>query len=123
MKFGKQNSYKAYLYSRPVIVVLLVLVALLSRSVYERLGVERDMSDRRTRAEAELERLQDRKVQIEDRVEYLEGERGIEEEIRKNFDVAREGEQVIILTGEEKKKSIATDEEKINKSPWYQFWR
>lgn len=123
MKFGKQNSYKAYLYSRPVIVVLLVLVALLSRSVYERLGVERDMSDRRARAEAELERLQDRKVQIEDRVEYLEGERGIEEEIRKNFDVAREGEQVIILTGEEKKKSIATDEEKIDKSPWYQFWR
>jgi len=123
MKFGKQNSYKAYLYSRPVIVVLLVLVALLSRSVYERLGVERDMSDRRARAEAELERLQDRKVQIEDRVEYLEGERGIEEEIRKNFDVAREGEQVIILTGEEKKKSITTDEEKIDKSPWYQFWR
>jgi cell division protein FtsB len=123
MKFGKQNSYKAYLYSRPVIVVLLVLVALLSRSVYERLGVERDMSDRRARAEAELERLQDRKVEIEDRVEYLEGERGIEEEIRKNFDVAREGEQVIILTGEEKKKSITTDEEKIDKSPWYQFWR
>jgi len=122
MKFGKQNSYKTYLYSRPIIVVLFVIVVFISMSVHERFGVERDMSDRRAVSEVELERLQERKIQLEDRVEYLEGERGIEEEIRKNFDVAREGEQVIILTGQEEV-TDTTQEEVAATYPWYQFWR
>ena len=122
MKFGKQNSYKTYLYSRPIIVVLFVIVVFISMSVHERFGVERDMSDRRAVSEVELERLQERKIQLEDRVEYLEGERGIEEEIRKNFDVAREGEQVIILTGQEEMTDTIQEEVAVT-YPWYQFWR
>lgn len=122
MKFGKENNYKEYIYSKPVILVLLVLMGFISMSVYERFGVERDMSHRRTSAESELERLQDRKIQIENRVEYLEGERGIEEEIRKNFDVAKEGEQVIILVGDEPE-SVEEVEQEGERYPWYQFWR
>lgn len=122
MKFGKKNTYKTYLYSRPMVAVLCVIAVLLFMSVYERFGVERDMSNRRTASEAELERLQGRKVQLEDRVLYLEGERGIEEEIRKNFDVAREGEQVIILVGEEEVIDVS-EKEAVVVHPWYQFWR
>jgi cell division protein FtsB len=122
MKFGKNNSYKTYLYSRVTVAVLAVVAVLLFMSVFERFGVERDMSTRRTASESELERLQGRKIQLEDRVQYLEGERGIEEEIRKNFDVAREGEQVIILTGEEEVIDVPNDEAVVE-YPWYQFWR
>jgi len=122
MKFGKKNSYKAYVYSWPTVAVLCVITTLLFVSAYERFGVERDMSNRRTTSETELGRLQERKIQLEDRVHYLEGERGIEEEIRKNFDVAREGEQVIILVGEEEIVEVVNEE--VTKAyPWYQFWR
>jgi cell division protein FtsB len=122
MKFGKKNSFKTYLYSWPVTVLLGIITVLLFMSAYERFGVERDMSSRRVTAEAELIRLQERKIQLEDRVQHLEGERGIEEEIRTNFDVAREGEQVIILVGEESAAEAAI-EEVIVTYPWYQFWR
>jgi len=122
MQFGKKNDYKTYLYSRPAIGVLLIIAVLLGMSVYERFIVEREMSDRREYSEAELERLDERKIQLEDRVEYLEGERGIEEEIRKNFDVAREGEQVIILTGEESEQT-QKEPDIIERTPWYIFWR
>ena len=122
MQFGKQNNYKEYIYSKPIIVFLLVIVVFISMSVYERYGVERDMSNRRNSAESELEHLNERKVQIEDRVEYLEGDRGIEEEIRKNFDVAKEGEQVIILVGNDEEVDEPVAETEIE-SPWYQFWR
>ncbi len=122
MKFGKKNSFKTYIYSWPVSVVLGIITALLFMSAYERFGVERDMSNRRVTSEAELERLQERKIQLDDRVQYLEGERGIEEEIRTNFDVARAGEQVIILVGEESSVD-AVAEEVIAAYPWYQFWR
>jgi len=46
----------------------------------------------------------------------------VEEEIRKNFDVARVGEQVIILTGEppiEQKPAVVEPQT----TPWYIFWR
>lgn len=123
MKFGKQNSYKEYIYSRPVIALLVIVIVFLSLSVYERFGVERDMATRKASAEVELERLKERKTQLETRVEYLEGDRGIEEEIRKNFDVAKDGEQVIILVGEEDTPLEVPSEETVVVYPWYQFWR
>ncbi|MFT7507334.1 MAG: cell division protein FtsB [Acidimicrobiales bacterium] len=123
MKFGKKNTYKDYIYSRPVIGVLLLIIFFLIMSVYERYGVERDMSERRALSETELEQLYDRKGQLEDRVQHLEGERGIEEEIRKNFDVAREGEQVIILVGDERVETDVVQEIVSKKEPWYKFWR
>lgn len=122
MKFGKQNNYKEYIYSKPVVGVLCVIAILLSMSVYERYGVERDMSDRRTASETEFERQQARKIHVEQRVEYLEGDRGIEEEIRKNFDVAKDGEQVIILVGTDEEETAPIVEEPAA-YPWYQFWR
>ncbi len=122
MQFGKKNNYKTYLYSRPVILVLVIIGVALGVSVYERYTVEREMSGRRAQSEAELDRMEERKVQLEDRVEYLEGERGIEEEMRKNFDVAREGEQVIILVGENEEVVEVQAEEAVA-PPWYLFWR
>jgi len=64
--------------------------------------IERDMSSRRAVAEEELNELLDRKAGLEGKVEYLREERGIESEIRKHFDVAKEGEQVVVLLDDER---------------------
>ncbi len=123
MRFGKQNKYKKIIYSKGTIFILLILIILLGESVWTRFSIEREMAARTAQTQAELEALQQRKEELRKRVEYLQGERGIEEEIRKNFDVAKEGEQVIILTGE--KSSTSTDMQEMPKMqvPWYQFWR
>ena len=122
MQFGKHNNYKEFIYSKPSVFILGVLVILLCMSVFERLTVERDMSNRRTVSEKELLRLQERKIELKERVKHLEGERGIEEEIRKNFDVAQEGEKVIILVGDKEKKDSPITKN-ITKSAWYKFWQ
>lgn len=121
MQFGKKNKYKQVLYSRVTIFILLILVVLLGRSVWERFQIERDMAGRAAQIEAELHELSERKEDLEERVQYLEGERGIEEEIRKNFDVAKEGEQVIILMGEPEETAVTEPEVEVS-YPWYQFW-
>ena len=54
-------------------------------------------------------------------MEYLSGERGIEEEIRKHFDVAKEGEQVVIIVDKEEEELTPTELIEEVK-PWYQFW-
>ena len=101
--FGKKRRITDYLYSRPVLVILGILVVFLSVAVYARFTVEREMAQRKHETEQKKAQLMERKNQLEQRVEYLSGERGIEEEIRKHFDVAKEGEQVIIIVGEEEK--------------------
>jgi cell division protein FtsB len=102
--------------------VLLVLVVFLSVAVYKRYSVERLMAERRIEADRDKQELIERKKGLEERVEYLSGDRGIEEEIRTHFDVAKEGEQVIILVGEEKKEEN-TEIPAVEKKPWYKFWQ
>ena len=87
---------------RVLFLVLLILCFLLTKSVFDRFMIERDMSSRRAVAEEELNELLDRKAGLEGKVEYLREERGIESEIRKHFDVAKEGEQVVVLLDDER---------------------
>jgi len=87
---------------RVLFLVLLILCFLLTKSVFDRFMIERDMSSRRAVAEEELNELLDRKAGLEEKVEYLREERGIESEIRKHFDVAKEGEQVVVLLDDER---------------------
>lgn len=120
--FGKKKAITEYLYSRPAVFVMGILVVFLASSVYERLLVERQMLLRRSQTEQEKINLIERKEQLKDRVEYLNAERGIEEEIRTHFDVAKEGEKVIILMGESNKEPVVTEPpEELPR--WYQFWR
>jgi cell division protein FtsB len=119
--FGKKKKLTDYLYSRPVLAVLGIVVILTAFAVYQRFVVEREMAARRMEVEKEKQELIQRKAELEEKVEYLSGERGIEEEIRKHFDVAKEGEQVVIIVDKEVPDTAAEVEVKDEK-PWYQFW-
>jgi cell division protein FtsB len=104
-------------------VVLVCIVLLLGKSAYERYQIERDMQTRREAAEAERAALEERREILQERIDYLTGERGVEEEVRQQFDVAKPGEQVIILTGEPPTSSTPAVAPEANAVPWYQFWR
>jgi uncharacterized membrane-anchored protein YhcB (DUF1043 family) len=119
--FGKKKKITEYLYTIPAIVILVVIAGFLAVAVYQRFTVEQEMAIRKAEVEKERQELIERKAQLEERVEYLSGDRGIEEEIRKHFDVAKEGEQVVIIVDkqdEEKEVEVEIEEKK----PWYQFW-
>jgi len=120
-RFGTKKGVTYYLYSKPVIGLLLVVLVFIGISVFERYQVERYMSARRIAAEEEYQALLERKVDLQERVEYLQGDRGIEEEIRQHFDVAKEGEQVVILLGEDNEPVIEIQEPEERRK-WYQFW-
>ncbi len=119
--FGKKKKFTEYLYSRPSIALLLVVIIFLSIAVFQRFTVERQMALRKIEMETERQELIERKALLENRVDYLSGERGIEEEIRKHFDVAKEGEQVVIIVDKEIPQEEKETEEPEEK-PWYKFW-
>lgn len=123
MKFGKKHAFTHYFHSRLGIAVLLLLVLLLGQSVYGRYVIEREMAARTDALLAELQALEGRKNSLEEKVDYMLGERGIEEEVRNNFDVAREGEQVIILVGEQPSVPLRDMAPTPPARPaWWRFW-
>lgn len=122
--FGKKKRFTDYLYTKGGIAVLLVVVALLSMAVYKRFTVAQEMTSRRKEADEQKQLLIERKNELQNRVQYLSGDRGTEEEIRKDFNVAKDGEKVIILVGDDTQNtaSSATATPPVRTKPWYQFW-
>jgi len=97
----KKNWWQRVTASPIAVVVLLGLSVTFAFAVHDRYVVERDMAERRAKTEAELERENNRLNELQKKVEKLNTEQGIESEIRKNFDVAREGETVVVLVEED----------------------
>lgn len=95
--FHEKRKLRSLFYSKPVSVILFAFAILLSFSAYNRYSVAGDMKEKLEAKRAELQKLEERAQSLETKVEYLENERGVEEEIRNRFDVAKEGEQVVIL--------------------------
>lgn len=95
---------------------------MLGMSVFDRFTIERDMANRRATAEAELQSLHERKAQLQEKVDYLSADAGIEAEIRKHFDVVREGEQVVVILDEDTKDPSTTAEFEVKpESFWSRF--
>jgi cell division protein FtsB len=76
------------------------MAVVLAFAVYDRYVVEREVMLRWGETEKKLQVLSERQDALQGRVDYLNNEQGLEAEIRRHFDVAKEGEQVVILVGE-----------------------
>ena len=86
-----------------------------------------EMKERRVAAEQEATALEERKAALEETVEYLSNERGIEAEMRRQFDVSLPGEQVVVIVEDENDdlvvEPLSTSTQNVGKKKWYQFWR
>ena len=125
LQFYEKRSWRVILKSWWFVGVLGVVCLFLLYVVYDRYTIERDMAQRREDAEQKLETLKTRKASIEDKVEYLGSERGIEAEMRRNFDVAQPGEQVVIILDPEEDAGTVEPLSPVvtDTPPWYIFWR
>jgi len=119
---GKKQTWQKVVYSRITLAVVLLLCAALSLSVYDRYTIEREMAARLSDKEKELQKVQKRQSELEKQVEYLSDERGVEAEIRKHFDVAKEGEQVIVLVDNNINNATTSRVEKPKSQESSGFW-
>jgi cell division protein FtsB len=95
--FHEKRKIRRIVYSKPMIGAIFLCTLMLSFSVYDRYVVSKEMKMKLDERYAELEELEMRAQALESKVQYLTDERGVEEELRNRFDVAKEGEQVVIL--------------------------
>ena len=125
---SQQRTLRKWLNSPWVLGVVVILVGMLFFSVLERFFIATEVRDRRLQVEAEVENLRQRQVTLEADVGYLQSERGQEAEMRRQFDVALPGEQVVVIVEEQNDTNdvstipVATTTTTAAPS-WYEFWR
>lgn len=122
LDFHQKRKLRVLVSSRLVQLLFFVMVIGVLISAFTRYQMAAEMAERRKIEEAAVETLQKRKDDLEKQVQYLSDERGIEAEMRRQFDVALEGEQVVVIIDPPESpvpQEVAPEEEPA----WYEFWR
>ncbi len=95
----------------PLSLIILALVLFFvvkgSFGVYQKYSFSKNELNK---SESELEVLKQKKENIDNKIKDLDTETGLEKEIRSKFDVAKEGEKVIVIVDDEKEEVVVEEE-------------
>jgi hypothetical protein len=127
LDFYQKRKLRAIINSRYTQAFILLLALSVGYSTYVRFDIAMEMMERRKNAEQQAAALLERKETLSEKVEYLSSDRGLEAEMRRQFDVALPGEQVIVIVEEEESEDpvvqpVGSSTERA-KRRWYEVWR
>lgn len=105
MTEDEKKPHKRLLYSRLAIVPLLVAIFFVFKAVVVQYDKKQGTGESLEVALLEKERVDARARLLEEKLDQFGSERGIEMEIRNMFNVAKEGEKVIVVVNRENNKN------------------
>ncbi len=110
----QRSMFRRALYAKPTIIMIALLTAFVTHGAWGMFQKSTEAALRADDANARLGELRSRSDELTTDIKLLSSERGVEEEIRDRFMVAKEGENVMIVTDPEEKKvhSITVVDEK-----------
>jgi cell division protein FtsB len=98
--FGKKNRIKEWVYSKTSVIILCIVVLFLIKATHNVFVAKRESTRNMEVSERKVLELQARADELKKELERIKTESGVEEEIRKKFGVAKEGETVVMVLGE-----------------------
>ncbi len=116
--FQARRQVRRTIYSVPALIVLLVVTLLLARGVWSAYTKYARTEELLAQAKSMHVKLLERTGELEKETTSLSTDRGIEKEVRAHFQVARPGEEVVILV-DEATTTVATTSPK---KAWWHFW-
>jgi hypothetical protein len=120
LDFYQKRKLRSIMNSRWTQGFLGMLALIMLYSAFERFTIADMMSGRRELVEIEAAALQTQKDALESQVQYLRDERGLEAEMRRQFDIALPGEEVVvILEDEEEESDVQPIEQVSSDSGWW----
>jgi cell division protein FtsB len=99
-EFEKKRKIRKIIYSKFVILLLVLLLFILARGVWGVYLRSRTSSERESQSQETLQILESKKDSLSQEVEFLESELGIEGRLRSFYSLGREGEEVIFIIDE-----------------------
>lgn len=97
LEFKKRRRFKKRIYSRLSIFALLVLTFFLAKGAIGMFQKTLEAKAQYNQNSDQYEKLLKRSQDLESDLEYISSELGQEEELRKKFNVAKDGEEVITI--------------------------
>ena len=116
LDFHEKRRFKRLLYSKVTLVILGFIVIWLAFAVWSMYKKERDTRLRRIEQKEVLNELEGREESLREEIERLSTERGIEQEVRSNFEVGKDGEEMIIIVDNPEDEGFSNKE--IKKTFW-----
>ncbi len=95
--FYERRKIKQWVYSWPTVIFLVVIAGFLLNGVWGVYLKERQTRINKQQRSVYLDGLEVRKDALGGEINRLNTERGVEEEIRKKYEVAKEGEKIIVI--------------------------
>ncbi len=92
-----RSRVRRMIYSKPSAVLLFALLVLFVRGAWEMYEKSVEAREKRDQATSELTTLEEREAALRTEIGRLSNDRGVEEELRQRFMVAKDGENVIIV--------------------------
>lgn len=95
--FRERRDPLRLMWRRVIAVLLLLLVALALRGAWGVYEKSKDARVLKTEAQAKLVELQKRELELRADIADLRSDRGVEAELRERYDLAAEGEGVVVI--------------------------
>lgn len=115
--FIKKKRYYKILYSRIILLLLIVLTVIFGKGAWNMYKKERIANENLINAERELINIKEREGFLNVQISTAGTQKGIEKEIRKKFDVVKEGEKVIMIVDK------SEDTENLDTGNKTGFWK
>ena len=97
LEFQAKKRFRKVLFSKGVIIAIVILGAFMARATWNVYKKERASSANAFEAEKELNKLHDRQLLLNFEISRLSTDQGIEEEIRSKYSVIKPGENMLVI--------------------------
>lgn len=113
INFQNKRRFKKSLGSPIFTLILILVLVFLFESGYSIFEKKQDTSNRHDLVASQLHNIESEREFLETEIEYMQTDRGKEEEVRKQFGVAEEGElMAVIVDSEENEGDFISSEPK-----------
>lgn len=91
----RKSTQKPFYHSWFFLAFLVLVLSFFVKSTHASFSKKRNADLEKDKYELRLNNLKQKKINLETKIEHMKTNRGIEEELRKRFNVTKEGEQLI----------------------------
>ncbi len=96
-EFQKRRKIRNRIYSKTTVVVLLIVILIMIRATWRVYKTKIESRKDFEKVSSELESMRAREAELKYEIDRLNTNKGTEEEIRKKFNVAKDGEGVVYV--------------------------
>jgi len=115
-KIQHKRQFRKIVESKPVLVILCVFLVFFIFNIIKLVNKASETKQNRDVAQDKINELEKQKEDLEQKIQKLSTEKGVEEDIREKFGLGKEGEGMVVIVEDENK--IKTEEVEKNGGFW-----